>query len=135
MILEETLAGRVSNGIGWSSCIVEGGAAGDNWRRFVEAFRFQFPDIAAYAHGTFNVNLEGEWLPPDDVSHRLGAHQRGIELRQDWRIGADLLFNGNYIHPTIEVVAINGLSIEGGRLYFRRLRGKWRILVQDGGSK
>lgn len=115
MSFEQALSGYVQNGEGWSS---ENEAGANNWDRLIEGFRYALPEIADYVRGTFNVHLWTAWLPPGEDHHRAKAHERGMQLGERPEIGADLLRNGNYIHPDILVLSINGLPVDGGRLLF-----------------
>lgn len=112
---EQTLAGYVKNGEGWSS---RNAADANNWDRLIKGFAYALPEISDYVRGTFNVQLQTAWIPPDEDQHRAKAHERGMQLGARPEIGADLLRNGNYIHPDILVLSINGQSLDGGRLFF-----------------
>ncbi len=101
------LKGSVNAGITWAS---------KEWDQIVVAHRTDLPDIADYYRGTLNVVLTEHWNPPDDERHRRASHKRGI-AGTGGEIGAGLLANGNYIHPQIQVLSINGIQAEG-RLYF-----------------
>jgi hypothetical protein len=107
--LEELrIDGLVKSGEGWATIY-------ENWPRMVLAHQDELPDISDFVPGTFNVLLanSAQWVPPDDVQHRLRSRAKGIRLNRDVRVGGDFLFFGNYIHPSIRVVEINGIAVDG----------------------
>jgi hypothetical protein len=102
------MTGLVKSGVGWAT-------KHNNWPRMVLAHQDELPDIADFVQGTLNVTLTDptQWIPPDDDYHRTASRSKGIRLKRDPKMGGDFLFFGNYIHPTIRVIEINGIAIDG----------------------
>jgi len=99
-----TLRGNWERGDGWPT---------KHWGRIVAAHLYEVPDIAIYVQGTFNVELDEEWRPPRDEFFRLFARNRGRLLDRAYHNGGDFLWNGNYIHPELQVTKIHGQEIAG----------------------
>lgn len=106
---ELSVRGTLVNGLGWSSKGIEDGRV-HNWARLTKAFSYALKDIADYAPGTLNVRLTRSFTPPNDESHRLASHQRAVALGRRTEIGADLLWNGNYVHPVREQANRGGIG-------------------------
>lgn len=123
---EERLKGRVREGsTGWTS---------REWRRILLAHAEELPEITQFHSGTFNIHLTDPtvWRPPNEGYFYARSRDRGLWLakslshEQATERGSDFLANGNFIHPQIRVVRVNGLPIEG-RLYFAGIgQADWR---------
>jgi len=77
----------------------------------VKGLSEEFPEMNAFFPGTLNINLvePPDWPPPRDSELRLAAHHQGHR--------STLLRNGNYLHPQLRIVSINGLLVDG-RVYY-----------------
>ena len=113
-----TLRGTVKKGCGWAT-------RHGNWQRMLVAHKDELPDIEDYVEGTFNIHLTDppEWRPPDDEQLRLAARKRGHRVGGDKNIpaGGDFLLCGNYVHPRLKVIALNGRAVEG-RIYYAGIK-------------
>ncbi len=96
---QTTVVGIIGTGINWST---------NNWQDMRKAHS---PELEGYVPGTLNINLGRDFPPPDDEAHSLNANRQG--LARD--IG--FLRTGNYIHPAMTVVSINGHLVDG-RVYY-----------------
>jgi hypothetical protein len=105
-----TLKGRVKKGCTWAS-------QRHNWSCVIAAHRLELPEIVDYFPGTLNVVLHVRWSPPGDELHRRASHERGMLLRREHAPEANILANGNYLHPSARVRSIKGIEVDG-RLYF-----------------
>jgi hypothetical protein len=113
----ERLKGNVRDeGIGWvpAQC-----------PRILRAHAEELPDIEQYCRGSFNIDLTYPlvWRPRNEGFFYARSRDRGLWLAKSlsaaeaFAIGSDFLACGNFIHPQIRVVCLNGRPIEG-RLYF-----------------
>lgn len=87
---------------------VELGQIVDNRQRWENAHIAygDLPNAHMYQHISFNFSLMGVIAPPNDDTHRTNAHN--FANRSDITNGGDFLWRGNYVHPTMTVVSING---------------------------
>ncbi len=104
------LVGNIANGENWVS---------DHWSKILRVHEESFPILRQMFKGTLNINLSDtpSSFPPDDDQHRLKAMELGHSDRWKSDIDGQLLRNGNYIHPSIKVLEISGVKIDGV-LYF-----------------
>lgn len=93
------LTGKISAGRQWVT---------KNREEMVKAHAY---DLREFRRGTSNGNLIESWSPPDDERLTLKAHAKGLQNGYGFRK------RGNYVHPNVTVVQIDGVSIIG-RLYF-----------------
>lgn len=102
---EYVLGGLLTRGLGWAT---------SNWGDVVIAHANEVPDLASYVPGTLNLNLVNptNWTPPHDDEHRMKSilQGRSAKVRDT---PSRLLSNGNYFHPTLKVVQIAGIAVEG----------------------
>lgn len=104
----EMFRGKVVSGIQWAT-------THGNWERMVCAHEDELSEIHEFEPGTLNVDLviPEEWHPPRDEELRLAARRKGVQLGDQYKKGADFLKCGNYVHPDLIVIEINGKSLEG----------------------
>ncbi len=105
-MLQLNLQVNVVSGVGWSTIH-------KNWPRLVKAHAVDILGLEAFPPGSLNVQLDEEWTPPRDLELIIAGHNRGPCLGDDNSAGADFLRNGNYVHPDLRVVEINGVTISG----------------------
>lgn len=58
------------------------------------------------------------WKPPNDDDNRLAAHNLGVLRGALQENASNLLANGNYFNPTLQVVSINGITTPNTYLYY-----------------
>ncbi|MCB1231638.1 MAG: hypothetical protein KDN19_15310 [Verrucomicrobiae bacterium] len=84
----------------------------------VEAHQDEWPAIAekGFAQGSLNVYFTDRewWTPPDEAAYRQRAREKWFALGSPPQLS--FLERGNYIHPRLRVVEINGHEIDG-RIY------------------
>ena len=114
-----SLSGTHNHKSTWSTLIFSGGLT--NWQRMVNAHGTLFgdlPNISGFIQGTYNVILDTPWAPPDDDMGRTNAHNVGVTNSGQINNGADFLEKGNYVHPDINILSINGILVQAGKLYY-----------------
>ena len=102
--MEIRLNGTIGKGIRWAT---------DNWLRMKKAHS---PLLDEFHPGTLNIHLPEEWEPPNDQQYFEQARANGAMRRScgfTYDDGVDFVECGNYVHPTIRVVSIAGLLING----------------------
>ena len=104
--------GVVSRGVGWATIH-------KNWDRLVNAHCDELPDIGQYVPGSLNIILTDPpaWQPPRDDELRGIARRKGVKLKLEYSLGGDFLYFGNYVHPDLRVIRINGIAVDGVLYY------------------
>jgi hypothetical protein len=80
----------------------------------VLAHRREIPDLANWVPGTLNIDLVDPcaWSPPNDDEYRRASIDLGNQSLSGDE-ASQLLRNGNYFHPTLRVVEISGIEVDG----------------------
>lgn len=114
-----SLSGTHNHKSTWSTLVFSGGLT--NWQRMVNAHGTLFgdlPSISEFVQGTYNVILDSTWTPPDDDKYRTNAYNVGVANSGGINNGTDFLEKGNYVHPDITILSINGFPVLVGKLYY-----------------
>ncbi len=89
--------------------ITEPGQATTNYGRW----QIAHSGASSFGNKTYSFALTDptEYVPDNDTSNRTTAHNLGVAGNRDVATGADFLWRGNYIHPTLVINDVNGVVL------------------------
>ena len=80
------------------------GHASTTWPVICSEHTQEFPRIERCVPGTFNVELDGEYRPPEDQRWRKSEKKRGAPIGR--------YIDGNHLSPTARIIKMNGRTCE-----------------------